>query len=890
VLWALIVLPLIWFLLRVTPPLPKRVVFPPLRLLLGLRDEEQTPAGTPWWLMLLRLAAAAAVIVALAAPQLGRTLKIAGSGPIVLFVDNGWTAAHDWETRKALAQEAVRLAAEQRRGVVIVTTADGPDISLLNAGRAERAVRALSPKPWFAGRREALTALAHAKFVRPEILWLSDGIDDGNASEMARTLSQLGHLRIFTGKDSPLALTGAVNTESGLEASVLRAGIAGVRAGLVTAYGEQGQLLGSAAFRFDDGKNKTVARLALPLEMRNETARLAIAGENSAGAVHLLDRGAPRRAIGMVAANNTGAEEPLLSDLFYLQRALSPYADLHQGTITEMLARGISILVLADIGNIAGADYAHVAHFVENGGLLIRFAGDHMAGGSDELVPVRLRSGGRYLGGALAWAAPQHLAPFPDDSPFGGLAIPDDVTVSRQILAEPSIELSSHSWARLADGTPMVTAARRGKGWIVLFHVTAGPGWSSLPMSGLYVGMLRRLLSLSAGTNPGDMSANASLPAAATLDGFGQLAAATPEAQPIRATSIATMEPSRLHPPGLYGVQGAEFALNAARGDTALLPFGALGVSTELYASRAAVALQSPLLLIAMLMLLADLALSLMLRGYAPRLRFPTRGAAALLGIVLLFHGGPARADDSFALKAALDTRLAYVETGVGDVDAMSKAGLVGLGQALAARTSYVPLEPMGVNIDKDDLSFFPLLYWPMDPRQKDLSPAGLSKIADYMRSGGTILIDTRDLTLSAVRGPNSPGQQTLRRLLVKLDLPPLEPLPPDHVLTKTFYLISEFPGRFDGGQVWAQALPPGSSGETRGGDGVSPVIIGGNDWAAAWAVDAQGRPLVEVSPGGARQREMAIRFGINVVMYAFTGNYKTDQIHVRAILERLGK
>jgi hypothetical protein len=302
--------------------------------------------------------------------------------------------------------------------------------------------------------------------------------------------------------------------------------------------------------------------------------------------------------------------------------------------------------------------------------------------------------------------------------------------------------------------------------------------------------------------------------------------------------------------------------------------------------------LQAPLLLLAALLLLADFAISLVLRGYAPQLKSFSRGTGVVLGALLLLHPGQARADEPFDLTAALDTRLAYVVTAVPDVDAMSKAGLVGLDAALAARTSYEPKEPMGVDLEKDDLSFFPLLYWPMDPREKDLSSAALSKIADYMRSGGTILIDTRDLTLGAVRGVNSPGQQTLRRLLGKLDLPPLEALPPDHVLSKTFYLLSDFPGRWDGSRVWVQALPPSNpdEGPVRGGDGVSPVIIGGNDWAAAWAVDGQGRPLVDVSPGGARQRELALRFGINVVMYALTGNYKTDQVHVHAILERLGK
>jgi Domain of unknown function (DUF4159)/Aerotolerance regulator N-terminal len=893
ILVALAVLPVIWFLLRVTPPLPRRVVFPPLRLLFGLRDEEQTPAGTPWWLMLLRLLAAAAVITALAQPQIGRTLDIAGTGPIVLFVDNGWTAAPDWDVRQGLAREAVNIAARENRAVAIVTTADHPDTNLLDAGAADSAARALVPRPWLASRSEALAALSKAHFsASPEILWLADGIDDGDARKAAQTLSRLGHLRIFVERAGagPLALTGTRNTANGFETDMLRAGTSGVREGALTAFGKQGQILGTGPFRFDDGRNRTSAKIAMPLEMRNQTARITITGQNSAGAVDLLDRGAPRRAVGLISGA-TG-EEPLLSGVYYLDRALLPYADVRKGTINDLLSRGVSVLVLSDIGRITGTDHDKVAKFVENGGLLIRFAGDHMASGSDDLVPVALRTGARYLGSALAWASPQHLAPFPDASPFGGLTIPSDVTVSRQILAEPSVELASHTWARLADGTPMVTAAQRGKGWIVLFHVTAGPSWSTLPMSGLYVDMLRRLLSLSAGTQPSEMAANANLPAVFTLDGFGRLAPAGAEAQPIRAKQIATIEPSRIHPPGLYGAPGAERALNAANESTVLLPFAALGKATETYASRAAVTLETQLLLFAAIVLFLDFVISLILRGYGFNLRRLARGAGVAVAAVVLFHGGKARADDAFDMKAALDTRLAYVITGVPEVDAMSKAGLTGLGQALADRTSYAPKEPMGVNLETDDLTFFPLLYWPMDPREKDLSPAALSKVADYMRSGGTILVDTRDLTLGPTRGPDNPGEQTMRRLLGKLDLPPLAPVPPDHVLTKSFYLLSDFPGRWDGGTVWAQALPPGGSdeGPVRGGDGVSPIIIGGNDWAAAWAVDAAGRPMVDVSPGGPGQREMAIRFGINVVMYALTGNYKTDQVHVPAILERLGK
>jgi hypothetical protein len=657
--------------------------------------------------------------------------------------------------------------------------------------------------------------------------------------------------------------------------------------------GSHDEVLASARFRFASGANRATAHIVLPLEVRNETARIAIAGMDSAGAVQLLGGSGAHRSVGIVSARGNENEQPLLSDLYYLERALAPYADVRKGTISDLLARNVSVLVLADIGRIAGADYDRIGKFVAGGGLLVRFAGQRMTAGTDDLVPVKLRVGGRYLGGALAWAEPQKLAPFSDASPFAGLTIPGDVSVTRQVLAEPSVELSDRSWARLADGTPLVTARAQGKGWIVLFHITAGPTWSSLPLSGLYVDMMRRLMALSSGSRSSDMKSATTLPPVLTLDGFGRPRKPPAEVFPIRAADIARTVPSRTHPPGLYGVAGTEDALNAVGAKDALLAIGDLGRPILQYAQTTVVALAPFLLAIAIALLFADAAISLFMRGYLSRLRF-ARAAAVMLALTFALHSRDVRADDAFDLKAATDTRLAYVITGLGDVDDMSKAGLIGLGNQLKLRTSYEPQEPMGVDVTKDDLSFFPLLYWPMDPREKDLTPEALSKISDYMRNGGTILFDTRDLTLGATQSASSPGQQTLRRLLAKLDLPPLEPVPGDHVLTKAFYILQDFPGRWDGGKVWVEALPPAdpNAGPTpaRGGDGVSPVIIGGNDWAAAWAVRADGSPIADVVPGGERQRELAYRFGVNLVMYAFTGNYKADQIHVPALLQRLGK
>src|SRR5581483_10572778 len=223
ILATLAVLPAIWWLLRVTPPLPRRVVFPPLRLLLGLERKEETPAHTPWWLLLLRLIAAASIIVALADPIVGKPPAIAGTGPIVLFVDNGWTAAADWDGREAVIADVLRTAQQQQRAIAIVPTADTPDVSLIDAGRAARIAQALQPEPWLPDRTRAAAAVRKAKFAqRPQILWLSDGVEDGTAGATAAALAAVGALTIYADNQAkaPLALLPVNNTANGFDVSV----------------------------------------------------------------------------------------------------------------------------------------------------------------------------------------------------------------------------------------------------------------------------------------------------------------------------------------------------------------------------------------------------------------------------------------------------------------------------------------------------------------------------------------------------------------------------------------------------------------------------------------------------------------------------------------------
>ena len=244
----------------------------------------------------------------------------------------------------------------------------------------------------------------------------------------------------------------------------------------------------------------------LPVEIRNDVARIEIVGERSAGAVQLLDKRWRRRTVGIVSGSTADRSQPLIGATYYLSRALNPFADvrLAEGVapaeaVSRFLDRHLPMLILADVGNVAEA-LDRLNKWIDNGGVLVRFAGPHLAGADDNLVPVKLRRGGRILGGSLSWDKPQQLAGFSRESPFNGMAVPTDVTVTRQVLAEPDSQLTDRTWATLADGTPLVTAERRGKGLLILFHVTADTRWSDLPLSGAFVDMLRRVVSLASST------------------------------------------------------------------------------------------------------------------------------------------------------------------------------------------------------------------------------------------------------------------------------------------------------------------------------------------------------------------------------------------------------
>jgi hypothetical protein len=899
----LALLPVLWLILRAVPPAPIRRRFPGVALLLGLKDDDTVTDRTPWWLLLLRMLAAAAVIVGLAGPVLNPQPERTDTDmPLLIVLDGGWTGAQDWTARREQAAQFLAEAGRQGRPVAILQLTDPKTPSFQPAEALRGRLPGFEPHPWEPSGPEVLQQLEALETPAFQTFWLSDGAAWNGQQEVLERLETFGPLRVFESGRALVALRPAVFADEGIALSATRSVPGPAREVQIAAHGRDPngvqRVLARMPLRFDDAQTEAEGVLVLPSELRARVTRFEIEGLRSAGAVALTDDTLRRREVALIAGRDDREGLELLAPLHYLTQALSPTVELLDYPLIEVIPANPDVIVLADIATLSPAEENALTEWVEKGGMLLRFAGPKLAASDvsraeeHPLMPVRLRSGGRSVGGAMSWGEPKALAPFSEESPFAGLEIPGDVRVSSQVLAQPDPSLADRVIAQLTDGSPLVTRKPVGAGQVVLFHVTANAEWSTLPLSGLFVQMLDRLAVSSSVAQPEASELDGTVwSPVQVMDGFGR----TEDAGTRPGVDGPMLVSAPLGPdlrPGIYQHEDRRLALNAMTADRVLQPFA---WPARIPVSGLALSAERPLagfvLAAAIALLIADIVASLALSG---RL-IGARGVATalVLGILPL----DAKADEMRAVTAAAEVVLAYVKTGDARQDELSAAGMLGLSDVLFFRTSVEPGPPIGVDLERDELAFFPMIYWPITQAQPIPSDETYAKLNQYLRAGGMILFDTRDADIARNGSAASPNGRKLRQLAGPLDIPALEQVPQDHVVTRAFYLLQDFPGRFNGRDVWVEAAPPDA--ELIDGmpfrnlnDGVTPVVIGGNDWAAAWATDQQGNPLYPVGRGyaGEKQRELAYRFGVNLVMHVLTGNYKSDQVHVPALLDRLGQ
>ena len=833
---AAALLPALYLLLRLTPPAPRRVRLPSLKLL-GERDEPPPPASRPpLWLLLLRLGAVTLLLLGLAGPTWKPSGADIAPARLTLVIDNGWVAGSSWPRLRAAALDrldALRLA-DTRIAVVPTAAPPGgwpggrpPAPRFVDLGTARATVEALRPWPWATDRATVATRLPDGAK-----LWIADGVEGAGAAQLRRALR--GETILTLAPQTP-AIRVAGRSGGGWAAQMVRPEAAPAE-GQLTARDARGSVLARSEFRFDG----PTATARLPLDPGSQVARLDLDAP-SAGAVVLADATTARPRVALVDGARQGDAAPLESGAFYVRRALEPHAEIARLPVETALRDPANLLLLVDAPIAPGPTAQALLRRVRAGAVAVTFAGPRIAENGTAASPVPLRAGARALGGVFSWQAPQRIGGYAANGPLARLPMPPEATVARQILGRDDAP-GAMRWAWLADGTPLVSARREGSGLLVLVHTSAAPGWSELPLSGLFEAMLRRLLPLA--TNPAslDIAADRPLTLDRMLDADGELVPA-----PIRARIApadwerATASPQT--PPGIYRAGDVLRPLNLDLGPAfRFTPLGTEGLRQATKTSEP-VDLGRWLIVAALLLVAVDGLVALGLRGALPRF--------AVLAL-LMVEPAPAEA-------AQAQVELGYVRTGNPARDRVSADGLASLAKVLRLRTAVAPATPKAVDPGRDSLGRYPMLYWPV-LSARPLPPAVNARVRTYLDRGGLILFD--------FVGGND-GGATARAVLGPLGLPQLEELTERHVLARSFYLIRRPPPG-----TWTEA---GTAGD---GDRVAGVVIGGGDWATAWS-ERSAVPLV--------RREEAWRFGINVVMYALTGTYKADQVHTRTLLDRMG-
>ena len=918
VLAGLLALPALYLLLRATPPAPRRQVFPALRLLRDLPAGERTPARMPLWLLLLRLLAAALVIIGFAGPEIVPPKLLPGSGPVLIAIDNSWASAPDFPAR---IQAARRLAAQARqRGVVLLATATDaagskPRASgVLTPHAASLQLGALHPEPWPTDWHDAAHAVRAARHRIADLTGVEIGTGLAGPGLHAFRAA-LDPVRVISSNpaDARLLLPPKIDDRGRLLARVAIVPRPTATHVPVLAETRDGGVLARSDVTVKAGRRQGSAAVDLPAPLANRLSRLALAGPDGsgvgAGSVALLDANTRRLTIGLTAGGS-GAEQKFLGALYYIRRALPQGTTIRTGRLGTLAAEDPSAIILAD-KKLGQASRLALHRYVAKGGVLIRFFGPRSAAAlraqatqapgseTDSLLPDPLLPGVRVIGGALGGnsgsssaaggSGTQRIAPFPAHSPLAGLAPPRHFQISRQVLADPSRLDPATVWARLGDGTPLMLGRHLGRGVTVAVLTTANADWSNWPLAGDFPAVIDRLVHLGAGAAP----KSGTLHPIRVLNGEGRLVRPGPAAKPLQASALSQVRVSPAHPPGLWGDSHGAAALDlgghvptlAAATPPSGVPVGGLNSVPE------PVRYGPDLLAAALALLIVDLLASILLRGL---IRLPSRralrGASVLLlasGAVLAGHRDASAAGTGAIPSAALTTELAYVKTGDDRVDSITRAGLTTLSLRVNMETAAHPGAPKAVVPGRDTLALYPLLYWPITGDGTPPDAAGCRAINDFMASGGLLVIDTQGGGASAEgsgAGFHPGAEAALQRATACIDIPPLVRLVPKDTLAHTFFLLHGFPGRFDGAPVEIAANG------ARDPDGTSPVVIGANDWVGAWAQDESGVPQQALLPGGGDQREMANRFGVNLVMYALTGTYKSDQVQLPTILKRLGQ
>jgi len=877
---ALASLPIVWWLLRRFPPTPEKVIFPSLAIIKQLHSQPRTNRKTPPWLLIFRITLLMFAILAFAKPYFDSNKKdmtawnnIAQSSKVIIIVDDGYGFAQNSSSIKQSGDRIINTAGINNAQTAVISASDAATIkhiSFTNTELAKAILHQISPKAYLPDRTAIIQNLHNsADYSSARIFWLSDGLD-ANDSLIQEAKHKPDNFFIFKPELSklPVCIKKIESSVDGFDIDVERLSQRSSNVFTIEGRGRDNSVILTETRKFETSALTANVIIKPAREVRNHLTRLTINGGTNACAVWLMDDESAVKSAGIITSSNAD-NQPFLQEKYYLTKALEGYAQIDYGNVDELLKAASGLLILPDSTIINTSDSAKLQQWVENGGILLRFAGKNLedklkAGDTEDiLLPVKISSIFSY-GGIANISGQQKLKKFEEKIPLANLSYGSTVNIRK--LAIPATQSNTHEvWARLEDGSPLITSQSRKSGRIIFVHTTANNDWSDFALSGTFVSFVQNILSISGGTHT---VKEGFAKQTEELDGYGNLTSIT------TANDIKDIQSLRSNPEkfksGYYSSGQASIAVNMGR-SYGLTPIN-YNAAIDYNENTGSKDFTVILAIIAAIMLGIDSILSLVKTMYKSAQKM-------LVTLFITFALIPTQslAKNSSEENPAFKTTIAYVQTGNAKLDRSTEAGITRLSNELANRTSAICNAPVSINLERDDISLYPILYVPIY-EGTFIGVDGMKKLHSFIRTGGLVIFDTMDgADISTALSVNP----VLIYMLNAMGVSNFEKVNDKHVLLKTFYLLKEIRGRFDDSTTLVEKADENVN------DGVSPIIITSAALAQGLSVDENGGNSHIISGGSEKDGEMIVRSGINIAMYALTGNYKADKIHTNIIEER---
>ena len=884
-LFIALFLPFIWIFLKTSPPLPNLKKFPAIIFLAKKKSLDQTPEKISYPMVILRLVILIFLIIGFSQPQINKANNNQIQNLIVL--DNSWLSGTSWIDRKQKIIELIQSQESELNNFSIITTTEfskGNFFNLYNKKPSEiiEFVSSLEPLSWEPNYSLLYKKLKENKRIYDNIYWFTEPLIDKDKESLYSYLSKKNLKIIKSSEKKILPIVKFSQKENNTYEFVISHPLNIFSEGVIDSFDQEKNLLYRVPYEGKSiQKNEiffTKIYINIPLSIREKISYFQINKINSSATKIYLNKIQTKKTIGIVSINQNEKALKFNSGNYFVDKALDNKFEIKKDSLENLIDMKLKLLFVDDLFLINKLIDAKIISWVKKGGTLIKFGGtntiNNMLDESESSLKDNFSLTGRIINvdSQLSLKKSLKISNISINSPLYGLTVPDDIKVKQYIESQPSVTSKKiNIWLSLENGTPLISSISLQKGKIIFFHIPSNATWSNLPLSYFFLEIIERIINQTQGEK---LKKDKILKPFLNLNAMGELV--KPSAQSLNIDNKIIKDSVKVnydYPPGLYKDNEDFYALNQS--DNLYYDFKIVkdfkSQGFQEITNNRTLNFKPFFLISAFFLFFLDTLVTLFLRQLLKieRTKF-------LLVILILIFSSSNSHSKSLDIEKVMSNKIGYIVTGNDKVDKITHNGLKVLSKFISSKTAAIFSEPTPIDLKEDKLLYYPIIYWPTDSGLNELP----KKIKRFLNDGGLLLIDCK---LDELNFMINKCLDSFQKLLKNNQIGQFKEIDEKHAMSKSFYIINNFPGRKNNSIYFATT-------ELGDFDNTASVIIGNNDWVGAWAKNENNEFLFSLLQNDLKQRNVSFKFGVNLLIYSLTGNYKTDQVHIPEFLKRIEK